>query len=86
VLDIVKAFKHSLGDLDWMDKESADAAAQKADKLDVKVGYPLSPDTRDARSVAVYYYLNKVDKDNYFENILTARCVSVSYALCEYLS
>jgi hypothetical protein len=58
-----------------MDKESADAASQKADKLAVKVGYPLSPDTRNARSIAYYYYLVKIDEKNFFGNILSARLV-----------
>lgn len=42
----------------------------------MKVGFPLSPDTRDARSIAYYYYLVKVDKHDFFGNMLSARYVS----------
>jgi endothelin-converting enzyme len=73
ITDIVTAFKHSLGRLDWMDAESAARAAQKADKLDVKVGYPLSPDTRDARALAGYYYLVKIDEKDFLGNVLSGR-------------
>jgi len=73
ITDIIHAFKHSLDDLDWMDKKSAKAAAEKADALRVKVGFPLSPDTRNPRSIANYYYLVKVDKHDFFGNILSAR-------------
>jgi endothelin-converting enzyme len=72
-VDVVKAFKASLGDLEWMDKKSAKRAAQKADALDVKVGYPLSPDTNNARSLLVYYYLVKSDEEDFVGNVLSSR-------------
>ena len=90
--DIIKSFKHSLEDLEWMDSKSAKAAAEKvratfekncvschltidlqADALRVKVGFPLSPDTRNARSIAFYYYLVKIDEHDFFGNMLSAR-------------
>ena len=71
--DIVTAFKHSLPDIKWMDGESADAAAHKADNIRVKVGFPLSPDTRDPWSIASYYARVRIDEDTFFENMLSAR-------------
>ncbi|THH29635.1 hypothetical protein EUX98_g4545 [Antrodiella citrinella] len=73
ITDIVGAFKESLKDIKWMDEESSDAAAQKADALRVKVGFPLSPDTRSARSLASYYRSVKIHEDTFFENILSSR-------------
>lgn len=95
-LDIVKSFKASLLHIDWMDKKSADAAAEKvhvsapsnhhdiliafiiiqqANAIRVKVGFPISPDTRDARSIARYYHLVEVDSSTFFENMLSAASV-----------
>ncbi|EKM82802.1 hypothetical protein AGABI1DRAFT_68768 [Agaricus bisporus var. burnettii JB137-S8] len=71
--DIVKAFKASLAGIDWMDEESANAAAEKADAIRVKVGYPLSPDTEDSRSIARYYSSVKISATNLFDNILNAQ-------------
>ncbi|KAI0807426.1 Metalloprotease [Fomes fomentarius] len=73
ITDIIETFKNSLRKLEWMDKESADAAAQKADALRVKVGYPLSPNTEDPRSLANYYSRVKIQSDAFFENVLSAR-------------
>ncbi len=56
-----------------MDKESADAAAEKAAAIRVKVGYPVSPDTLDPRSLANYYARVKINEDTFFENMLSAR-------------
>ncbi|KAG6886039.1 hypothetical protein C0993_005223 [Termitomyces sp. T159_Od127] len=72
ITEIVKAFKASLPHIDWMDKKSSKAAAEKADAIRVKVGYPVSPDTEDASSIARYYNLVKVDKMNFFNNIISA--------------
>jgi endothelin-converting enzyme len=38
----------------------------------VKVGFPLSPDTRNPRSIANYYYLVNIDKHDFFGNMLSA--------------
>jgi endothelin-converting enzyme len=59
-------------DIEWMDKKSATAAAEKADAIRVKVGFPISPDTRDAASIARYYATVKVDKNRYFDNVISA--------------
>ncbi|KAK7049256.1 hypothetical protein VNI00_005857 [Paramarasmius palmivorus] len=72
ITDIVKAFGKSLKNIDWMDKESAKAAREKAEAIRVKVGYPLSPDTNNARSIAMYYRLVDIHKDKYFQNVLSA--------------
>ncbi|KII88684.1 hypothetical protein PLICRDRAFT_141150 [Plicaturopsis crispa FD-325 SS-3] len=72
ITDIVKTFKKSLQNLEWMDKESADAAAQKADAIRVKVGFPTSPNTLDPRSIALYYGLVSVDEHEFFENMLSS--------------
>ncbi|KAF4608964.1 hypothetical protein EYR40_001317 [Pleurotus pulmonarius] len=72
ITDIIDSFKTSLQDIDWMDKKSAKAASEKADAIRVKVGFPLSPDTRDPASLARYYALVTIDKDKFFSNILSA--------------
>ncbi|KIY47093.1 endothelin-converting enzyme 1 [Fistulina hepatica ATCC 64428] len=73
ITNIVAAFQASLDALDWMDDESAAAARRKAAALRVKVGYPLSPDTRNPASLAAYYGTVDVRKDRFFENVLGAR-------------
>jgi endothelin-converting enzyme len=45
---------------------------QQADAIRVKVGYPISPDTRDPASILRYYRDVTVKEDSYFENILSA--------------
>ncbi|KAJ7582636.1 Metalloprotease [Mycena floridula] len=77
ITDIIDSFKQSLSNIEWMDKESAKAAAEKADAIRVKVGFPLSPDTRSSRSIASYYAPLKIDKDQFFENILNGNAVSM---------
>lgn len=72
ITDIVKAFKQSLSHVSWMDKKSAKAASNKADAIRVKVGFPVSPDTRSAESIASYYRLVEVDENKFFQNILSA--------------
>ncbi|KAJ3533585.1 hypothetical protein NM688_g7264 [Phlebia brevispora] len=88
ITDIVTAFKSSLQHIKWMDKESAKAAAEKvifrivkhwhglttpqADAIRVKVGFPLSPDTRNPRSIANYYSRVNVHENTFFENMLSA--------------
>lgn len=71
-IDIVKAFEKSLKRIEWMDERSAQKARGKAEAIRKKVGFPLSPDTRDARSLVSYYTLVKVHVDTFFENILSA--------------
>ncbi|KIP08159.1 hypothetical protein PHLGIDRAFT_104734 [Phlebiopsis gigantea 11061_1 CR5-6] len=77
ITDIVESFKRSLQEISWMDKESATAAAEKADAIRVKVGFPLSPDTLNPRSIYNYYYLVKVQETTFFENVLSARASDV---------
>ncbi|KAK0210236.1 Metalloprotease [Desarmillaria ectypa] len=72
ITDIVEAFKQSLSHVDWMDKKSAKAASNKADAIRVKVGFPISPDTRSAESIANYYRLVEIDENKFFQNILSA--------------
>lgn len=76
--DIVKAFEKSLELVEWMDEESAEKAREKAEAIRKKVGFPLSPDTRDPRSLVSYYTLVKVHVDTFFENMLSAASVSLS--------
>nr|GAT59620.1 endothelin-converting enzyme 1 [Mycena chlorophos] len=73
ITDIVQAFKASLPNVPWLDEESAEAAAAKADAIRVKVGYPISPDTRNPASILQYYSTVKIDEDKFFDNILSAR-------------
>lgn len=58
-----------------MDEESARKAREKADAIRKKVGFPLSPDTRDPRSLVSYYTLVKIHIDTFFENMLSAASV-----------
>lgn len=58
-----------------MDEKSAAAASEKADAIRVKVGFPISPDTRQARSIALYYRLVEIKEEKFFENILSAAWV-----------
>ncbi|CCL99342.1 uncharacterized protein FIBRA_01360 [Fibroporia radiculosa] len=77
IKDIIEAFKSSLSNLEWMDKKSAIAAAGKADAIRVKVGFPLSPDTNDARSIAIYYNRVSIHDDTFFDNMLSASANNV---------
>jgi len=45
---------------------------KKADNIRVKVGYPLSPNTTSAASIARYYSLVKIDDGKFLENMLSA--------------
>ncbi|KAG6845228.1 hypothetical protein H0H87_012220 [Tephrocybe sp. NHM501043] len=72
ITNIVKAFKASLPHIDWMDKKSSNAAAEKADAIRVKVGYPVSPNTTDPSSIARYYSLVEINRVNFFNNVLSA--------------
>ena len=47
--------------------------ALQADALRVKVGYPLSPNTEEPRSLANWYARVKISPDTFFENIVSAR-------------
>ena len=49
--------------------------AYQADNIRVKVGYPLSPNTTNAASIAKYYSLVKIENDMFFENMLNAAYV-----------
>jgi endothelin-converting enzyme len=55
-----------------MDDTSAKAAAEKADAIRIKVGYPISPNTESAQSIFNYYSVVKVDKSKFLENVLSA--------------
>ncbi len=47
----------------------------QADAIRVKVGFPISPDTRDAKAMARYYNLVKIDENKFFDNIISAAYV-----------
>ncbi|KAG9318324.1 Metalloprotease [Chiua virens] len=72
ISDIVNAFERSLERVEWMDEVSARKARRKAEAIRKKIGFPLYPDTRDARSLVSYYTLVKVHVDTFFENMLSA--------------
>ncbi|EPQ58373.1 Metalloprotease [Gloeophyllum trabeum ATCC 11539] len=72
IQDIIQAFKSSLSHISWMDEESASAAAEKADALRIKVGFPVYPDTRSAASIVNYYNRVKISDDTFFDNLLSA--------------
>jgi endothelin-converting enzyme len=46
--------------------------ACQANNIRVKVGYPLSPNTTSAASIARYYSSLKIDDDEFFENMLNS--------------
>ncbi|KAI0818519.1 metalloprotease [Irpex lacteus] len=73
ISDIVKAFKKSLDKVEWMDDESTEAAQGKADAIRVKVGFPLSPDTRNPRSLYNYYSRAQGQETTFFENVVSAQ-------------
>lgn len=58
-----------------MDNVSAFAAAHKADVIRVKVGYPLSPNVTNARSLLNYYATVKISNETFFQNMLNAAYV-----------
>ncbi|PWN52520.1 zincin [Violaceomyces palustris] len=70
IASIIKAFKDRLPDLDWLDDETRAKAEEKADAVKIKVGYPKSPNTTDAASVASFYADLEVDSRDYFGNRL----------------
>jgi hypothetical protein len=49
----------------------------QADAIRVKVGFPLSPDTRDPESILNYYSSVKVHEDDFFGNMISATWVSL---------
>ncbi|KAI6009923.1 Metalloprotease [Pisolithus microcarpus] len=77
IQNIVNAFERSLERIDWMDEESARRAEEKAEAIRRKIGFPLSPDTRDPRSLVSYYTLVKIHVDTFFENMLSAAASDV---------
>lgn len=48
------------------------SCAEQADAIRVKVGFPLSPDTRDPGSILNYYKSVKVHQDDFFGNMISA--------------
>ncbi|KAF8522224.1 Metalloprotease [Hysterangium stoloniferum] len=74
--NIIEAFKRSLKNVHWMDGISAEAAAEKASNIRVKVGYPLSPNTTDARSIANYYAKVDVNGSDFFGNVVRTNIFS----------
>ena len=51
----------------------------QADAIRIKVGFPLSPDTRRAASIARYYGLVEIDEGTFFDNMLHATSVLGSH-------
>ncbi|KAH9945985.1 metalloprotease [Epithele typhae] len=72
ITDIISTFKKSLASIAWMDDESATAAAGKADALRIKVGYPMSPNTENPRSLVNWYRNVKINVATFFDNIVSA--------------
>lgn len=48
----------------------------QATAIRVKVGFPLSPDTRNPRSLLSYYNRVTIHNDTFFDDMLSARSVS----------
>lgn len=70
IKSIVASFKARLPELSWLDKETREAAEVKADHVLVKVGYPDSPNTTDASSIARYFDGYTVKSSDHFGNRL----------------
>ncbi|KXN89289.1 Endothelin-converting enzyme 2, partial [Leucoagaricus sp. SymC.cos] len=47
--------------------------ASLANAIRIKVGYPLSPNTTSSQSIAEYYGPVQIDKNNFFQNILSSQ-------------
>lgn len=72
IYNIIDAFKRRLKTLSWMDKKSAAAAAEKADNMFVKIGYPTTPDVTSPISLRNWYSRLKIG-DDFFANTLEIR-------------
>ena len=72
IYSVIDAFKSRLPELDWLDDKTRKKAQEKADAIRVMVGYPNSPNTTDAVSVASFYADLAVDPSNYFANRLSS--------------
>ncbi|SPO25443.1 related to Endothelin-converting enzyme 1 [Ustilago trichophora] len=72
IYSVIGAFKSRLPELDWLDEKTRKKAEEKADAIRVMVGYPNSPNTTDAVSVANFYADLPVDASNYFANRLAS--------------
>lgn len=67
---VVSAFHKKLPHIKWMDAKSAAAAQKKAEAIIPKVGYPLYPDTMVPESINAWYARLKIQKDDFFGNVL----------------
>ncbi|PWZ02255.1 zincin [Testicularia cyperi] len=70
IYSVIDAFKARLPQLDWLDEKTRAKAQEKAEAIRVMVGYPNSPNTTDAVSVANFYNDLPIDAGNYFHNRL----------------
>ncbi|KAG8827602.1 hypothetical protein FRC17_007748 [Serendipita sp. 399] len=75
IKSVIHAFKDSLPQLSWMDSNSSKAAAEKASAIEVKVGYPLYPNTESASQIWNYYSMLDPIKNGYFATVLTQSVV-----------
>ncbi len=57
VANIQNEFKKILNEVDWMDKKSKENALEKADAIDIKIGYPE-------------WILNDTELNDYYKNVL----------------
>ena len=58
-----------------MDETSYKAAQKKAKAIIPKVGYPLTPDTTDAESLARWYARLEIGNDDFFGNIVRSTII-----------
>lgn len=80
---IVDAFKSRLPELEWLDEKTREAAQVKADKIRIKVGWPDSPNTTDAASIARYYENYRVKEGDHFGNQVRSAMSSVRRVLSQ---
>lgn len=83
IASIISAFKRRLPELEWLDEKTREAAQVKADKIRIKVGWPDSPNTTDATSIANYYAPLDVQDGDHFGNQLRATTLSTRRALAQ---
>ncbi|GAA6040657.1 hypothetical protein JCM8097_008090 [Rhodosporidiobolus ruineniae] len=74
IRSIIQAFKDRLPGRSWLDEETRKKALEKVEAIQVKIGYPTSPNTSDATAIERYYALNlPVEKNDFFGNVLRSR-------------
>jgi predicted metalloendopeptidase len=67
--NIIRAFKSRLPELAWLDDATRARAERKADAIRIKVGWPESPQTKDAGAMERFYADFDVKPKDFFGNV-----------------